>query len=263
MKWHHKIIQKLNVIWDNYYCRITIYVALSTILFLLILFFGLALFTRQWSYIAVPDVESFNKVEAQKILSDEGLELQIFDSVYIKYLPKGVIVSQHPQAGTFVKHGRKIFITVNALTTKKEHVPNVIGMSLRQAKLTLESKDFEIGKLSFIPDIATNYVLRQTYKGNPVTSHSKPLPVGTAIDLVVGRSSSAATRSIPNLIGLTIDKAKSRIIENSLNVGTIRYGSSVKTYKDSINAKIVIQNPAYSVEGKLEYGAPINLKADL
>lgn len=253
---------RLNYIWNNYYCRSCIYAILVVTAFLLTLFLGLLIFTDQWNYITVPSVISSTTAEAEKKLEQCDLRMQVLDSVYLRYLPKGTVVSQHPKPYQEVKQGRKIFVTINASTVRKEKVPNVLGMSLRQAKLNLESSDFVVGKLTFVPDLATNYVIKQTYKGRPVNS-SILIPVGSAIDLVLGLSASTPPRKTPNLVGLTLEQAKNRCIELSLNVGKIQFSPRVKTYHDSLNAKIIRQNPTNTAVPDLQYGSSIDLSADL
>ena len=79
-----------------------------------------------------------------------------------------LIYSQNPIAGSKVKKGRRILITINAINPQMVEMPSLVGFSLRQAYTELTSKGLSIGSLIYIEDIATNNVLEQRYNGQPV-----------------------------------------------------------------------------------------------
>ena len=121
-------------------------------------------------------------------------------------------------------------------------VPSVIGYSLRQAQAELSANGLSVGKLTYVSDIATNNVLRQQYKGKDIAA-GKKLETESRIDLVLGLNSDYNTTDVPNVKGFTYGVAASNIIENSLNVGRIRYDDSVKNYADSLHAVVYTQTP--------------------
>ena len=125
----------------------------------------LSIRTRHGKEVSVPDLSGLSIAEARHAASSAGLRIQVTDSVYMRRMPRGSVVSQLPRAAAAVKPGRKISLTVNSQVPKKVTMPNLIHVSLRQAMAELSSKGLVLGKLNYVSDIATNNVLRQQVRG--------------------------------------------------------------------------------------------------
>lgn len=85
----------------------------------------------------VPDVHTLTLSKAKSILSENDLQVEVIDSVYESDIVPGTVVEQVPPAGNRVKPGRIIFLTINATSPRQVTIPDVVNMSLRQAKATL------------------------------------------------------------------------------------------------------------------------------
>lgn len=209
---------------------------------ILLLQLFLALFTRHNKELTVPDFTALDYRTVEKVAKNLNLRVEVADSVYVKHLPLGVVFSQNPIAGSRVKKNRRIFITINSTVPRMVSVPSVIGYSLRQAAAELGASGLGVGKLTYVPDIATNNVLRQQMGGRDIPQ-GKKVETETKIDLVLGLNDDDNTTDVPNVKGFTAAVASSNIIENSLNVGKIRYDDSVKDYADSLHAVVYSQTP--------------------
>ena len=202
----------------------------------------LAIFTRHNRELTVPDFTALDMRTVEKVAKNLHLRVEVADSVFVKHLPLGVVFSQNPVAGSRVKKNRRIFITLNSTVPRMVSVPSVIGCSLRQAQAELAANGLGVGKLTYVKDIATNNVLRQQYNGKDIPSGRK-VETESKIDLVLGLNEDDNTTDVPNVKGFTTAVAGSSIIENSLNVGKIRYDDSVKNYADSLHAVVYSQTP--------------------
>lgn len=209
---------------------------------ILLLQLFLALFTRHNKELTVPDFTALDYRTVEKVAKNLNLRVEVADSVYVKHLPLGVVFSQNPIAGSRVKKNRRIFITINSTVPRMVSVPSVIGYSLRQAAAELGASGLGVGKLTYVPDIATNNVLRQQMGGRDIPQ-GKKVETETKIDLVLGLNEYDNSTDVPNVKGFTAGVASSNIIENSLNVGKIRYDDSVKDYADSLHAVVYSQTP--------------------
>lgn len=209
---------------------------------ILLLQLFLALFTRHNKELTVPDFTALDYRTVEKVAKNLNLRVEVADSVYVKHLPLGVVFSQNPIAGSRVKKNRRIFITINSTVPRMVSVPSVIGYSLRQAAAELGASGLGVGKLTYVPDIATNNVLRQQMGGRDIPQ-GKKVETEAKIDLVLGLNDDDNTTDVPNVKGFTATVASSNIIENSLNVGKIRYDDSVKDYADSLHAVVYSQTP--------------------
>lgn len=205
----------------------------------------LGIFTRHGKVIEVPDMTNIPVAEARRIAADAGVRIEVVDSVYVRRMAKGAVYRQSPKAGASVKNGRRVMLTINAVNAKKVSMPNLVGYSMRQAKAELSSKGLNLGKLIYVEDIATNYVLKQQYRGREIAQGSE-VESGSNIDLVVGLNPSDNVTIIPNVVGLKYVRAVDAIHDNSLNISKLVFDSSVKDYTDSLNAVVTRQNPASS-----------------
>ena len=99
----------------------------------------LKIITRHNQALCVPNFKGLSYVEAEKIADEYNMHCVLSDSVYNLTLPPGKVVEQEPKEGSKVKSGRRIFLIMNAIIPEKVKMPNVIGVSLRQASAILES----------------------------------------------------------------------------------------------------------------------------
>ena len=121
-----------------------------------------------------------------------------------------------------MKAGRKIYITLNALTPPKVRMPNLVDGSIRNAQLVLKTYGLVLGKIKYVPDIAQNAVLKQFYNGKKIVENVW-INKGTAIDLVVGAGLSNKTVKVPEVIGMHVEEATFLLLNAGLSVGSTVY----------------------------------------
>jgi len=198
--------------------------------------------THHGQEVSVPDFTARSLEEAAKMAKDAGVKVIVTDSIYMDRAAKGSVIGQLPKAGSRVKEGRKVSLTVNSSTPKKVRMPSLVGTSMRQARAELGSKGLLLGNLRYVSDIATNNVLRQLYRGRDIAP-GREIVSGSRIDLVLGLNSAESRAYVPNLTGLKYLTAIDAVHDNSLNVTAIRFDKTVKTYTDSLNAVVYSQKP--------------------
>ena len=235
--------QKKKTLTGNWIVRNLLMGALFVILLIGATSIFLALRTRHGKEITVPDMSGLSSADANRTARAAGLKTVVVDSVYMKRVARGAVVSQVPKAGSLVKPGRKISLTVNSMVPKKVAMPNLVHVSLRQAKAELSSKGLVLGRLDYVADIATNNVLRQKYRGSDIAP-GKEIFTGSTIDLVLGLNGSDAMTYVPNLKGYRYLNAVSALQDNSLNVSSLVFDKTVRTYSDSLAATVYSQRPA-------------------
>lgn len=215
-------------------------------------------YTHHGEALSVPDVTGLTLEEAGIVLTSHQLRWQLVDSVYVASVKPGAVVSQNPEPDFKVKENRNIFLTINAVMPEKVKMPDVVGVSLRQAKTLLESQGLSLGRMSYVPDIAVNNVLKQMYQGKDIMKGVEILK-GSAIDLVLGQGLSDEKTSVPNLTGLTLKDVHDYLTKYSLNIGVIIYDSTVITSADSVKAFIWQQKPVADVDALLQLGASVDI----
>lgn len=194
--------------------------------------------------LAVPDFRGMTVQEAQASAEAAGIRVEVIDSVYSQR-NRGKIKSHVPVAGTMVKNGRRVLLTVNAVNAKKVTIPNLVGYSLRQAIPELDLRGLELGRLIYRNDIATNNVLQQIYRGRSVAAGTQ-VEAESVIDLVVGLNSDECETVIPDVVGKDEKTARKTLHESYLNVKRSIFDKDVQTWEDSLGAVVYKQNPAPS-----------------
>lgn len=220
--------------------------------------------TRHGQAFEVPDLGGLTLEQADSAARPARLRLEITDSMYLPARRGGSVLEQNPAPGAKVKSGRRIFLVINAFNPRTAVIPYVTGYSLRQAKNNLEVAGFEIDKLIYRDDIATNNILEQQYRGRTIGSSSRvEAPQGAGVTLVVGRGADGSPARVPNLIGLTLKDAKSRLWEQGLNAGTVTRGEGV-TEVTQHRARVSRQTAAAGSAQALgaAVGVTITLEAD-
>ena len=161
----------------------------------------LGVLTHHGKYVQVPDLAGLEVSEARRVAEHSGLRVEVTDSVFSKRAQRGAVNSHIPKAGTDVKTGRKIRLTINSVIPKKVTMPDLVGLSLRQARAELSSRGLYLGKITYVSDEATNIVLKQTYR-NAEIRKGRQIESEATVDLVVGLNSEDNQTYVPNLTGL-------------------------------------------------------------
>ncbi len=258
MKTLREILEKIS---GNVIARNLILAVCAVIIFISLLSLLLNLFTRHNQYKIVPDFAGRHLSDVNAQAEREHLRIEVTDSLYVPIYDGGIVLDQQPAAGTEVKSGRRIFVTVNSYRQKIVTVPYVTGFSLRQAKNVLEVAGLEIAELRYVNDIATNNVLQEYFEGRLIEKNSNlQVEAGSGITLVVGKDSLTASAEIPKVIGLKLNEAKSRLWERGLNVGKISFdeGINLLNQKDS---RVYEQSPEQGQSRGL--GSSVSLRLTL
>lgn len=221
----------------------------------------LKIMTNHGQEITVPDLGNMSASEAVYTAGLQNLRVEVTDSVYIRRMGRGMVYSQNPKAGSSVKKGRRILLTINSVSPKKVQMPNLVGYSMRQAKAEINSRGLNLGKLMYVEDIATNNVLRQMFRNREIQPGTM-IESGSEITLVVGLNPEDNQTYIPDVVGMKYMRAVDAVHDNSLNIRSLRFDKTVKSYADSLDATVYRQGPEPSEEPTL-IGSDVTLYLSL
>lgn len=179
--------------------------AVITVILLLLSFNWMKNYTRHGEYISVPDVEGMVEDEASILFEVNGLRYEISDSRYDANLQEGQIIEQRPSAGSNVKAGRIIYLTVNSGKIPTKKLPDVVdNSSLRAAESKLLGAGFTLTEPELIPgDLDWVYEIR--YNGRTVES-GEEIPEGALLTIVAGNGDEAPEESGDSLDANIIDE---------------------------------------------------------
>lgn len=220
---------------------------------LIVAFQIIRIYARQGQEYELPDMVGHNVAE---LLADNPIELDVvvMDSIFRPGQEGGLILTQDPKGGTKVKKGRKLYITMTAYTPEDAVLPELVGLTVRQAVSELSAAGLQAGKLKFVEDPYKNNVIEQTCKGKTVYA-GQQIERGSMIDLLVGLGDGSGRSVVPFVLGRTPDRARRDILSASLNVGREHFGG----VKNRSTAVVVRQDPDYTGVSKYTYGTSVEL----
>lgn len=226
------------------------WVVILTILMILIMVsIGAGLLRMLWPRpeVVVPSVVGMSLAEAQQKLRDANLEYLIREGEYSAELEPGTVIRQSPEAGRTVRAGREVEIVPSQGADLKE-VPNVVGMTLLQARIALNEQGFVIGK----QDTEHN----ESIPAGVVMSQNPRPPLraerGTEIDVLVSLGSPIVYVNPPTLVGMSQTEAELQLRNVGLEVGQITWEYSGMSFG------LVVRQGLSPVE-RVPRGTPVSM----
>ena len=174
--------------------------------------------TRHGKECVVPDVTLMSLEDAEQILKKSDLLVGMEGEEYSPTVPEGTILSQIPPAGRKVKKGRRIRVILSQgieMTT----IPNLWGVSTRQAEIMLSEVDLKLGEISYAStDSLPENVVIQT-----IPSFGARVPKGIFVGMVINQKGMPDTLIVPNFVGKNIEEVKELIQQMGLRIKEIAY----------------------------------------
>jgi beta-lactam-binding protein with PASTA domain len=242
---------KSRVFWKQLGLAMVIGVAI-----IIILIIWLNIYTRHGQSRPTPEIRGLTIDEARHVVNKNRMKIEIIDSVYTAFVPRGCVAEQTPLPGHRVKRGRTIKATINAFNPEMVAVPDLVGLPRRQALSLIATAGLEVGQLNYVPDLTVDFVLRQTLHGRDIAPGDS-VQKGMVIDLVLGRGLSSQRTPIPLLRGKTLEEARNEILGSSLNLGAYVFDATVTRAEDSLNAFVYKQNPEYGQDASVQLGSAV------
>jgi len=167
--------------------------------------------------VRVPRLRGQSVRQAEIRLQKSGLHLAIGDSLYHELLPPGTIVDQSLPPGQSIKRGRRITVDLSRGPRFYPVPGGVVGVSLREAQLQLETSQLLLGDITYIssatiPDGA--FIVATPPSGTP-------LPRGTPVDLEISNGPPSRPKRIPLLLNLPIEQAEDSLRKYEMRLGNI------------------------------------------
>ena len=166
----------------------------------------------------LPDVrgEYLEKATHQLVLLGFNTELIVVP--YSESNLPGTIIKMFPRAFTKVKEGRTIDLTI-AGKDQDIAIPNVKYLTLRNAKLTIRKLGLGIDTIIYEFDntILDGYITFQLPREGKLVKSSTEMILG------VSRGTPPNYYIIPDIVNLSLNRARDEILSKGLRVGEITY----------------------------------------
>jgi serine/threonine-protein kinase len=167
--------------------------------------------------VVVPDLSGKNIVYVLELLTDLGLNTKVKGSEYSADVPENNVIFQEPEPGAEIKKGRDVRIIISK-GAKSILMPNLRGLSLRQAQIILEENSLRRGEISstYSNTIRKDEIIAQ------VPSQGTMITRGQGVDLLVSMGGRPRAYKMPDLIGLSFNSAITMIESIDLVLGEIK-----------------------------------------
>ncbi|MDH5380095.1 MAG: PASTA domain-containing protein [Cyclobacteriaceae bacterium] len=207
--------------------HLAIILVILTISVLVFFYFYLPNHTNHGETIIVPNLYERNIDELAEMLEDRGLTYEVSDSVYVSKYPPLTILHQYPKAGSEVKEGRKIFLSVNRNSVPKIPVPDYTDKSIIHYRAILENTDIKIEKITAKKN-PYEIVLDVIYKGKSVV-FGDTIPKGSEVEIVVGDGYGKTWTQMVDLFGYEYESAYIYTKGANLNLEPLKIPSGLDT----------------------------------
>lgn len=237
------------------------------ILAIFLFLFGLLLLTALWmkwytrhgQHVQLADFTGKSLQEATKLARKHDFQLIAMDSVFRVDRPGSIILQQTPEAGSFVKEDRKIYVVVtkhNADLVPLSSLPTLYGRSFEVKKAELE-KGFDIRSnvAGYVYDAGpVNYIMGVIYQGDTILSASLEkkdarIAKGSVLDFILSTDTGAEI-PVPDMVCMTYPAALFLLTSLGLNIQEVE-----EDVIDDKNASFVIhQEPVFDPGVKMKSG---------
>ena len=193
--------------------------------------------------VGLPDVRGYNANDAQRTLQDDGFKVKLLERFGND--PADSVVEQKPTAGTQVRKGSLIALTVSK-GPETIPAPNLVNMSMAdaQAKASQLGISLDTSQQIADPNVGSGVVDRQD------VTPGTPMQKGQTIHATIstGANTSAPSIAMPSLVGTDYAAAVAQVQSLGLQVA-IKFSTQADQ-----NGTIIDQDPPASTQvpsGKL------------
>ncbi|HEX5410406.1 MAG TPA: PASTA domain-containing protein [Terriglobia bacterium] len=154
----------------------------------------------------LPDLVGMPIDQARNTVRKLGLKLDVEDRLYSDKIPAEAVVSQMPAAGTSIKTQQQIHVLLS-LGPQKVSVPDLIGRSVRAARITAVQRGLTIGDVAALywPEVELNQVVAQDPP--PATTDLQ----SPAVNFLVSLGSTPVAYLCPNFQGKPVGIIRSEL----------------------------------------------------
>lgn len=163
--------------------------------------------------VSAPDLVAKHRSEAERLASALGLKIEILNREYNDRIEVDHVLAQSPAPGTLLKRGNSIKLTISN-GIKLTSVPNVLGMTRRDAEVALNEKGLSIEayEYEYNDSVPRGRVIAQEPES------SRTVAYNSGVRLLFSSGPRPESVVVPSVIGLTAEYATQLLEESGLEV---------------------------------------------
>ena len=199
--------------------------------------------------IEVIDLSGLTFEDAKEILNAAGLGIKRAGTIASDEYEEGEIVSQSPEAGSFVDAKTTIEVVISSGPAMIE-IPSVKGLDETTAYNKLVNAGFKpVKELEYSESVEIGYVISQSPAGSSLGNE------GDLVTIVVSQGPKLV--KVPNVVNMTQENATSTLTEAGLKIGEVTTDYSDKVEKGNVISQSV------SADTQVAKGSTVNLVVSL
>lgn len=239
---------------------------MALLLFLVLggVLFWLKMYTNHGQKLEMPDYVGKYYKDAIQDSDDRSFEMIVKDSIHKVGQPGGLVISQNPTAGSFVKENRKIYVDItkyNADEIKLSSISKLYGGHAESKAIELGYLDIKTEVLRYIHDAGEpDHIMEVWYEGKMIDGPSgrkldTKIKKGSTVGLVLSKMDGGLVE-VPDLVCTSYSQLGFILQVRHLSLGSIE---QIGAITDRNKAYIVAQTPAYSKGRKINMGDKIEV----
>ena len=186
-------------------------------------------FVSRGGVVEVPSVVGMPFDRAKVLLDSIGLQGREGEVRPDPRHPKGAVISQAPFAGTKVRSGRRVYLSISGGEPISE-VPLVRGRSLRDASFALDRAGLSLGE--------TTYALSGDFPPNTIIDQGMPagtkIRKGSPISVVVSQGKESDRIAVPSVVGKILPEAEKILSRQGLKKGNVTYQENLELLPNTV-----------------------------
>lgn len=204
--------------------------------------------------IELPDFKNMTVAEAQDLVVNTKLKIEVEKEEKSDTVEPGDIISQSPEAGKMVKENSTVKVVVSEGDENTEFpMPNLVNRKQSDAEQLLAQNDLRYSIVGEPSDtIPEDYVVRQTPAAGTYIDNA------TSVTVYVSTGKEDKTAKVPNMLGLSESAAKAELLDAGLTWGQIVEADSTKAkgtvISQSIRAGVEVKEKT-SIDLKISSGS--------
>lgn len=218
-------------------------------------------YTRHDVSTRVPNVENVPFATADSLLTARNLQVERQVGRYNPNVDTGIVVDQTPLPSAKVKPGRRVYLTVNAGEVPTVRIPDLSGMSVREARNRIASADLKVDTVREDP-IPSPYA-------NTITKQDPPpgdsLKEGQPVELWYSTGLGEEQVEVPTVVGYTVAVARDFLLRRELRSVVVDTNLAADTDAgrpvdaDSLERTIYVRRQGNSPGASVRAGTEIRL----
>lgn len=204
------------------------------VLLLLVNFLVMPSLIHSNKVVTMPDIRGMTVTGAETQLGSMSLEVEVSRQRAHPSIPAGMILDQNPGPESRIRGGRTVRV-VTSSGPPEGSLPNLAGLSLRQAEITLQRENFRLGRVLKVRKVGVT---------EPVVAYQNPMAgtdlyKGAVVDLVVAQPGAAELLRMPDLRGMPLFRARQAISDAGFILAPVTFERTSRTAPNLV----LSQNP--------------------